>query len=273
MKKLLPHARQANLFVVTRFCTDSVLREEGNKSFELDKSYYLCMGNNWNDGALYRKLCHVANKHYTPVEGNAKCETQAVNEPFGEKFDFDYKVRLVEVTIPSDRDVWIHSIGNGNSGMDAVAQAIDIDKTLLSKCHCKRPKKRSWKIELTWNMIHGMEENAQSNKNATQDDTVWLRKCKDRSSVTRTRMCSLKVPTAASWSNGSCNESAPPFKTMWTQNMSFGKLDGFDDHSEPIKDPDAKKLVFCGERSSVMLYKQKQNRNSQHCIYWGKTRM
>ena len=67
-----------------------------------------------------------------PVEDSAKDETQTMNVPFGGKFDFDFKVSFVEETIPSHRNVWI---GNGNSGMDAVAEANGIDKTQLSKGH------------------------------------------------------------------------------------------------------------------------------------------
>ena len=105
--------------------------------------------------------------------------------------------------------------------MNAVAQAIGIDKTQLSKGNRNRPEKRTWKIELTWNMTHGMEENAQLNENAKQDDPVWLRELRYKSSVTRTRLCFLKVPTATSWKNGSCNGPAGPFDTMWTAFGSF----------------------------------------------------
>ena len=73
-------------------------------------------------------------------------------------------------------------------------------------------------------MIHGMEETAQLNENATQDDTIWLHGLRDNSSVTRTQLCSLKVPTAASWSIGSCNGPVAPFKTMCTRYGSFAKL-------------------------------------------------
>ena len=75
-------------------------------------------------------------------------------------------------------------------------------------------------------------------------------------------MCSLKVPTTASWSNGSCNGPAALFKTMWTRHGSFGKLEVSDDLSEPDRNLDEKKLEFCGERSSVTLYIQKRKQNS-----------
>ena len=47
-----------------------------------------------------------------------------------------------------------------------------------------------------------------------------------------------------------------------TQYVSFGKLEVSDDLLEPGRNLDEKKSDFCGERSSVTLYKQKRKRNS-----------
>ena len=108
-----------------------------------------------------------------------------------------------------------------------------------------------------------MEEGAQLNMNGKpQDDTLWLREFRDNSSVSRMEMCSLKVPTTASWTNGSCNGPATPFMAMGTQHGSFGKLEVFADLSEPVRNLDEKKLKFCSERSTVNLYKQKRKQNS-----------
>ena len=107
--------------------------------------------------------------------------------------------------------------------MDAVSQANDIDETQLSNGHRKQLTKRSCKIEHNWNLIHGMEDGAQLNVNGTpQDDILWLCEFRDNSSVTRMKMCSLKVPTTASWKNGSCNGPATPFMAMGTQYGSIG---------------------------------------------------
>ena len=80
-----------------------------------------------------------------------------MNASFGKKADFDFEVSLVEETIPSNNKVWNPWIGNGNSEMVAVSQANGIGETQLSKGHGKRPKKTTWKIETTWNMIHGVD--------------------------------------------------------------------------------------------------------------------
>ena len=49
---------------------------------------------------------------------------------------------------------------------------------------------------------------------------------------------------------------------MWTRHGSFGKLEVSADLSEPTRNLDEKNMKFCGERSSVTLYKQKRKRNS-----------
>ena len=266
---VLQDVRQGKLFQVTVSYDITLLLEERNKCYEFVKCYDFVneqrytLPEDLNEIVMHRKQCHVAMRHDKPAKGYAKIETQVVNATFGKKTDFDFKESLLEETNLSQRNVWNHWIGNGNSGMDAVSQANDIDKTQLSKGHRKQLKKRIWKIEHNWNLIHGMEEGAQLNMNGTpQDDTLWLREFRDNSSVSRMEMCSLKVPTTASWSDGSCNGPAALFKTMGTRHGSFGKLEVFADLSEPRRNPDDNKFVFCGERSSVTLYKQQRKRNS-----------
>ena len=229
---VLQDVQQGKLFQLTMFYDSNLLLEGGNKCYGFVKCYDFVNEQRYtlpeelNEIVRYRKLCHVAMKHDKPAKGNAKIETQIVNATFGKKTDFDFNESLVEEIILSHRNVWNHWIGNGNSGMDAVAQANIIDETQLSNGHRKQLKKRIWKIEHNWNLIHGMEEGAQLNMNGTpQDDTLWLREFRDNSSVSRMEMCSLKVPTTASWSDGSCNGPAALFKTMWTRHGSFGKLE------------------------------------------------
>ena len=68
-----------------------------------------------------------------------KNESQARKVPFGKKADYDFKGSLVEETIPSDSKKWNHWVGNRNSGMDALVQANDIDRTQ----HRKQQKKKN----------------------------------------------------------------------------------------------------------------------------------
>ena len=115
---------------------DSILLlQEGNKCLEMDKSsrfvneQHFALHQNFNGIAMYQKLCLDVVTHDRSAKGNTKNETQTMISPFGKKADFDFKVSLVEGTIPSHSDVWNPWKGNGNSGMDAVSQANDIDKT------------------------------------------------------------------------------------------------------------------------------------------------
>ena len=57
-------------------------------------------------------------KRDKPVKGNTKSEKQAVNAPFEKKIDFNFKVNLVEETIPNDCNVKNQRTVNGKSGID-----------------------------------------------------------------------------------------------------------------------------------------------------------
>ena len=184
--------QQGKLFQVKMFYDSNLLLEEGNKCLELDQSYDLVneqrytLPEDLNEIVMYQKLCHVPMKHDKPAKGNAKIETQIVNATFGKKKAFDFNESLLEETIPSHSNIWNPWTGNGNSGMDAVAQANVIDETQLSNGHRKQLKKRSWKIEHNWNLIQEMAEGAQLNVNGTpQDETLWLHDFRDNLSVTR----------------------------------------------------------------------------------------
>ena len=266
---VLQKVQQGKLFQVTVFYGITLLPEERNECYEFVKSYDFVSEQRYtlpedlNEIVMHRKQCHVAMKHDKPAKGHAKIETQIVNATFGKKTDFDFNESLLEETIPSHSSIWNPWNGNGNSGMDAVAQANVIDETQLSNGHRKQLKKRSWKIEHNWNLIQEMAEGAQLNVNGTpQDKPLWLHDLRDNLSRTRMQICSLKVPTATSWSNGSCNGPAAPFKTMWVQYGRFGKLEVSADLSEPVRNLDEKKLKFGSERSTVNLYKQKRKQNS-----------
>ena len=229
--------QQGKLFQVTMFYDSNLLLEERNKCLELDQSYgfvkeqQCVLQEDLNELAMYQKLCHVTVTRDKPVEGNVRDDKQT----FERKPDFDFEINLVEEYIPSHRNAWNPWTGNGNSGMDAVAQANVIDETQLSNGHRKQLTKRSWKIEHNWNLIQEIAEGTQLNVNGTpQDEPLWLHDLRDNLSVTRMQISSLKVPTATSWSNGSCNGPAAPFKTMWVQYGRFGKLEVSHDLREPL---------------------------------------
>ena len=220
--------QQGKIFEVMMFHDSTLLLEEGNKCFEFDKSYgfvheqQFALLDDCNEEAMYRKLCHVAAKHDKPVECNAKCETRTVIATFGKKFDFDFKVSLVEETIPSNNNEWNPRIGNGNSGMDAVAQANGMDKTQLSKSHRKRPKKQAWKFEHTSNLLHGMVESFQLITGILYVKIV-IDEFADEISLMETQLGSSKAQTTTSSENGPFIGPAVSWEEMMMQLQFFGK--------------------------------------------------
>ena len=220
--------QQGKIFEVTMLHDSTLLLEEGNKCFEFDKSYgfvheqQFALLDDCNEEAMYRKLCHVAAKHDKPVECNAKCETRTVIATFGEKFDVDFKVSLVEETIPSNNNEWNPRIGNGNSGMDAVAQANGMDKTQLSKGHRKRPKKQAWKFEHTSNLLHGMVESVQLTTGILYAKIV-IDKFADEISLMETQLGSSKAQTTTSSENGPFIGPAVSREELMMQLEFFGK--------------------------------------------------
>ena len=220
--------QQGKIFEVTMFHDSTLLLEEGNKCFEFDKSYgfvheqQFALLDDCSEEAMYRKLCHVAAKHDEPVECNAKGETRTMIATFGKKFDFDFKVSLVEETIPSNNNVWNPRIGNGNSGMDAVAQANGMDKTQLSKGHRKRPKKRAWKFEHTSILLHGMVECVQLTTGILYAKIV-IDEFADEISLMETRLGSSKAQTTRSSKIGPFIGPAVSWEEMMMQLQFFGK--------------------------------------------------
>ena len=220
--------QQGKIFEVTMFHDSTLLLEEGNKCFEFHKNYgfvheqQFALLDDCSEEAMYRKLCHVAAKHDKPVECNAKGETRTMIATFGKKFDFDFKVSLVEETIPSNNNEWNPRIGNGNSGMDAVAQANGMDKTQLSKGHRKRPKKRAWKFEHTSILLQGMVECVQLTTGILYAKIV-IDEFADEISLMETRLGSSKAQTTTSSESGPFIGPAVSREEMMMQLEFFGK--------------------------------------------------
>ena len=59
----------------------------------------------WDEEAMYQKLCHFAMKHGEPVEGNAKGGIQRHECNLWKEFSPYSKVILVEETISNDSNV------------------------------------------------------------------------------------------------------------------------------------------------------------------------
>ena len=157
---------------------------------------------------------------------------------FGKKFDFDFKVSLVEETIPSNNDVWNPRIGNGNSVMDAVAQANGMDKTHLSKGHRKRPKKQAWKFEHSSNRLHEMVESVQLTTGILYAKNVIV-EFADEKSLMETRLGSSKAQTPTRSENGPFTGPAVSWEEMMMQLQFFGKW-----NKEEIRQQEVNDLVW-----------------------------
>ena len=97
--------------------------------------------------AIYRRNFSGLLERNQPSEENARNETKAVNVSFWRKHDVELKEKLLDKIIPNDRENFNNWLGNGNSGMDAVAQANPNVHTQLSTGHSKQFEKRAWKFE------------------------------------------------------------------------------------------------------------------------------
>ena len=156
---------------------------------------------------------------------------------FGKKFDFDFKLSLVEETNPSNNDVWNPRIGNGNSGMDAVAQANGMDKTQLSKGHRKRPKRQAWKFEHNSNRLHGMVESVQLTTGILYAKIV-IDEFVDEISLMERRLGSSKAQTTTSSENGPFIGPAVSREEVMMQLEFFGKW-----KNEKVRQLEVKDLV------------------------------
>ena len=219
--------QQGKQFEVTMFYDSTLLLEEENKCFNFVKSYgfvhehQFALHDNWKEGAMYQKLCHVEMKHDKPVEGNAIGETHTMNEPFGKK-NFDFKLRFVEETIPSYSNIWNPWLGNGNSGMNAVAQANPNAYTQLRNGHRKHTEKRAWKFEQTSNLLHGMVESVQLTTGILYAK-IAIDEVADEISLMKTRLGSSKALTKASSENGPFIGPAVSWEEVMMQLQFFGK--------------------------------------------------
>ena len=82
----------------------NLLLEEGNKCFEMDKCFgfiheqHCALQDDWNEEAMYQRLCHEVVTQDEPVEGKTKGGLQAMNAPFEKKLVFFFKVSLKKLS-------------------------------------------------------------------------------------------------------------------------------------------------------------------------------
>ena len=94
--------QQGKLLQVTVFYAGTLLLEERNKCFEMDKSFGFvneqpfALQDYWKEEAMHQQICHGAVKQDKTVEGNARSETRTMNSTYGKKSEIDFKVSLLK---------------------------------------------------------------------------------------------------------------------------------------------------------------------------------
>ena len=159
---------------------------------------------------------------YQPSIDNAKNGTNAVNMSFEREDDVELKEKLLDKIIPNNSENCNNWLGNGNSGMDAVAQANPNVYTQLSTGHSKQFEKRAWKFEQTSNLLHGMNEIAQLKTNGILHANMKADEFASEIALMETRMGFSKARTTTSCKIGPFIGPAASWEVMMRQD-SFGK--------------------------------------------------
>ena len=150
-------------------------------------------------------------------------ETKAVKMSFWSKHDVELKEKLLDKIIPNDSENCSNWLGNGNSGMDAVAQANPNVHTQLNTGQSKQFEKRAWKFEPISIRLHGRNESAQLNTTGILYAKIVIDEFADEISLMETRLGSSKAQTTTSSESGPFIGPAVSREEMMMQRDSFGK--------------------------------------------------
>ena len=119
-----PTQMQAVKFAAKTFTLEEVKRcSQLERDFEFVNECQIELHEVPRGKAIYRRPFGGLLEQDKPAEENASKETKSVNVSFGRKHDVILNVKLQDKIIPNDRENCNNWLGNGNSGMDAVAQA------------------------------------------------------------------------------------------------------------------------------------------------------
>ena len=121
-----------------------------NKVVEVVKACQVELHEYSRGKVMYRRHSSDLLERNQPSKDNANDETKAVKMSFWRKHDVELKEKLLDKIIPNDSENCNNWLGNGNSGMDAVAQANPNVYTQLTSCHGKQFEKRAWKFDIAY---------------------------------------------------------------------------------------------------------------------------
>ena len=173
--------------------------------------------------AMYRRHSCDLSERNQPYKDNASDGAKAVNISFCRRHDVELKEKMPDKIIPNDSENRNNWLGNGNSGMDAVAQANPNAYTQLRNGHGKQFEKRAWKFEQSLFLLEEMDDGIQLN----QDDILEAKNSTDEFigeiSLMETPMGSSKARTITSSKNGPFIGPAVSWEEMMMQLQFFGK--------------------------------------------------
>ena len=172
--------------------------------------------------AIYRRLFSGLLERNQPSEENTSDRTKAVKMSFWRKH-VELKEKPLDKIIPNDREKCNNWLGNGNSGMDALAQANPNVHTQLSTGQSKQFEKRAWKFEPISIRLHGRNESAQLNTTGILYAKIVIDEFADEISLMETRLGSSKAQTTTSSESGPFIGPAVSWEEMMMRQESFGK--------------------------------------------------
>ena len=213
-----------------KLAVNTLTHEEGRKFSQIDikiefvKECHVELHEYSRGKAMYRRHSNDLLKRNQPSEENTSDRTKAVKRSFCRRHDLELKEKMPDKIIPNDSENRNTLLGNGNSGMDAVAQANPnaYTKPKLSNGHRKQFEKRLLKVEHSSNLLHGMVESGQLTTGILYAKIV-IDEFADEISLMETQLVSSKAQTTTSSENGPFIGPAVSREEMMMQLEFFGK--------------------------------------------------
>ena len=222
--------KQPTQMQAAKFAAKTLTLEEGKMCSQLDREIgfvnecQIELHEVPRGKAIYRRPFGGLLEQDKPAEKNASSETKSVNVLFGRRHDVGLNEKPLDKIIPNDSENCNNWLGNGNSGMDAVAQANPkaYTKPKLSNGHRKQFEKRAWKFEHGLYLLDGMVESVQLTTGILYAKIV-IDEFADEISLMETRLGSSKAQTTTNSENGPFIGPAVSWEEMMMQLQFFGK--------------------------------------------------
>ena len=220
--------KQPTQMQAVKFAAKTLTLEEGKKCSQMNKvvkfvkECQIELHEVPRGKAIYRRHFSGLLERNQPSEENARNERKAVIVSFGRKHDVGLGEKLLDKIIPNNRENCNNWLGNGNSGMDAVAQANPNAYTQLRNGHSKQFEKRARKFEHTSILLHGMVKSVQLTTGILYAKIV-IDEFADEISLMETQLGSPIAQTKTNSENGPFIGPAALWEEVMMQRDYFGK--------------------------------------------------